>query len=185
VMVRYSLGARPARPPQGARGPSTAGWPPALSVRARSAVAFLLIFTLLTSCGRKAPVHPPEDVLPQRITDLSAASSGDGIQLSWSRPQLYVDGSRMTDLGGFVVERSAPQAAFERLAVLEVNDQQRFRQIKHFKHVDRDTMVGTAYSYRVVSFTLDRYFSEPSNIATAERQGTNEEKHAPLPPMQR
>lgn len=148
------------------------------------AFAFCLFAFVLPGCGRKALLKAPEDVLPERITDLAANNAPDGIQLSWSRPRAYVDGSRMTDLGGFVIERAAtaaPRPTFERISVLDVDDRDRFRQIKQFRYLDRDTTVGTQYSYRVVSFTIDRYFSGPSNVVTVEHAITGEDKHASLP----
>jgi hypothetical protein len=151
-------------------------------------LAFGLWTVLSPGCGRKAPPRAPEDVLPKTIADLTATNTAEGVQLSWSRPRLYADGTRMLDLGGFVVERatgSAPRAAFERLIVLEVSDRDRFRQLKRFKHLDHTTTVGTPYRYRVVSFTTDRYFSEPSNVVTLERKIPDEEPHAPLPTPQR
>ena len=147
----------------------------------------LLLIALLLACGRKGPPRPPEDVLPQTIPDLSAANVTDGVQLSWRRPLTYADGSRMTDLGGFVVERAIgtePRAAFQRVTVLAVSDRDRLRQVKRFEYVDRDTVPESTYQYRVVSFTLDRYFSAPSNVVTITRKLPSEEKHASLPPPQ-
>jgi len=146
--------------------------------------ALLLLVCGTVSCGRKTQLHAPDDVLPETITDLKASNTSDGIELSWSRPTTYADGSRMNDLGGFVIERADGTdllKPFRPLVTLEVTDRDRFRQIKHFRQIDRDTNQGWEYSYRVVSFTLDRYFSEPSNIVTVERASANEEKHAPLP----
>jgi predicted small lipoprotein YifL len=144
-------------------------------------LAFCLLPFSVTGCGRKGPPRAPEDVLPKTITDLTAAAAPDGIQLFWSRPGSYTDGSRMTDLGGFVVERatgSDPSSRFQRLSVLQVGDRDRFRQIKRFRHVDLETVAGTQYRYRVVSFTLDRYFSAPSNVVAIVAP---EATHAPLP----
>jgi hypothetical protein len=143
--------------------------------------AFCLLTFSVHACGRKALPRPPEDVVPKTITDLTASNVADGVQLSWTRPRTYADGERMTDLGGFVVERADgtdPRAPFKRVAQLEVTDRDRFRQIKRFRHVDHDTSVGTQYRYRVVSFTIDRYFSAPSNVVTVERTAAGEEKHA-------
>ena len=148
----------------------------------------ILLALSALACGRKAPPHPPEDVLPHTIADLSAVNAAAGIQLSWSRPLTYADGTRMTDLGGFVLERAVgigPRAAFQRLTVVAVNDRDRFRQVKRFEYLDRDTAVEITYQYRVVSFTLDRYFSAPSNVVTLTREVPAEEKHASLPPTQR
>ena len=92
----------------------------------------------------------------------------------------------MTDLGGFVIERAAIDAlTYRRIAELAVTDRDRFRQIKRFKHLDRDVTPGAAYRYRVVSFTVDRYFSAPSNAVTIERTLTNEGRNASLPTPQR
>jgi hypothetical protein len=148
-------------------------------------VAFCLLPFFADACGLKAPPRAPQDVLPQRINDLRYGDAPDGIELSWSRPRLYADGSRMTDLGGFSVERAPaadPSARFQRISVLPVTDRDRFRQLKAFHYVDRDSEVGTEYRYRVVSFTLDGYFSAPSNVVAAERKSKGEENHAPLPP---
>ena len=148
----------------------------------------LLLAAALLACGRKGPLRPPEDAAPQTIADLGATNVAEGIQLSWSRPLSYADGSRMTDLGSFIVERAIdtePSVAFRRLTVLEVSDRDRFRQMKHFQYVDRDTSAGTAYQYRLVSSTLDRYFSAPSNVVTITRTVPGEEAHAPLSGTQR
>jgi len=142
----------------------------------------------LAACGRKTMVRPPQDVEPKVISNLNATNVAGGIQLSWSRPNNYANGQPMTDLAGFVIERSSgtdPMAPFQRLDVLDVNDRDRFRQIKRFTWVDHDTSVGMPSRYRVVSFTLDRYFSAPSNEVTVERTLTGEETHAPLPTPQR
>ena len=147
-----------------------------------------LCLAALSSCGRKSAVRPPQDVKPKVISNLAAMNTVDGIQLSWSRPGNYANNQPMTDLAGFIIERAAgtdPLAPFQRVDVLEVNDRDRFRQIKRFTYVDPDTNVGTPYRYRVVSFTLDRYFSAPSNEVTVERTTTGEESHAPLPTPQR
>jgi len=147
-------------------------------------IAAVVLTVAQTGCGRKAPPRPPEDVRPKTISDLNATNVPEGIQLSWSRPLLYADGSRMADLAGFAIERAVgtePRAPFARLSILEVSDRDRFRQIKRFQYLDRDTVVGTTYRYRVVSFTLDRYVSVPSNAVTVERTVPSEEKHALLP----
>jgi hypothetical protein len=140
----------------------------------------------LHGCGRKGAPRPPEDVVPQPLADLAATNVPAGVQLAWSRPKYYADGTRMTDLGGFEVQRAAGDAlTYQRIAILEVTDRERFRQITRFKHLDADVTPGVAYRYRVVSFTLDRYFSAPSNAVTIERTLPNEETHAPLPTPQR
>jgi hypothetical protein len=143
----------------------------------------ILLFIAASACGRKAPPRPPEDVMPATITNLSATNTAEGIQLSWSRPGTYADGARMPDLGGFVIERAEgaePHASFARVETITVSDRDRFRQVKRFRYLDRGTMPGLTYRYRVVSFTVDRYFSAPSNLVTIEHALPGD-KHAPLP----
>lgn len=141
-----------------------------------------------SACGRKALPRPPENVVPRQITDLSGTDTTQGIQLSWSRPVTYADGSHMPDLGGFIVERAVGddvRAAFQRISSLDVSDRDRLRQIKRFRYVDQNTEVGTAYRYRVVSFTIDRYFSAPSNTVPVTRAAAGENTHASFPTTER
>jgi len=140
------------------------------------------------ACGRKAAPRAPEDVLPKTITSLRAVNTAEGILLSWNRPRVYADGKRMPDLGGFEIQRASgtdPAAAFGRIAVIEVTDRDRFRPVTRLRHLDPATSAGVAYRYQVVSFTVDRYVSAPSNVVTIERQVPNEDQHAPLPTPQR
>jgi len=142
-------------------------------------VALLLVGTL--QCGHKGVLRAPEDCAPKTIGDLSASNVTEGIRLTWSRPKAYVDGSRMEDLGAFVIERSVGTAPFERLATVPVTDRDRFRKETRFRHIDPAVSPGGHYSYRVVSFTVDEYVSDPSNIVSIDRTVTSEDLHAPLP----
>jgi len=123
----------------------------------------------VSACGRKTPVRPPELVAPEPISDLSAVNAADGVRLTWRRPDRYVDGARMADLGAFRVERSTAGGSFAPLATVAVTDRDRFQQAHHFTWLDAETAVGETYQYRVISFTTDGYVSQPSNIATVQR----------------
>lgn len=124
----------------------------------------------LSACGRKTQVKPPEMVAPEPIDTLAATNAATGVQLSWRRPAKYADGSRMTDLGAFQVERSSNGAPFMPVATIEVTDRDRLQQARHFRWVDTDAVPGETYQYRVISLTTDGYASRPSNIATIERE---------------
>jgi len=161
-----------------------------LSARLLSARLLSVVFLALivAGCGRKAAPRPPEDVAPAAITDLSATDTPEGITLSWSRPKAYIDGSRMNDLGGFIIERAAGSdaaATFATLGKVAVSDHERFQQQRRFRLTDPTTIVGAPYLYRVVSFTIDEYVSAPSNVVAVERKSVTEETHAPLPAPQR
>jgi len=139
-------------------------------------------------CGRKAAPRPPQNVLPATITDLAAADTAAGVELTWARPKVYTGGGRMSDLAGFVIERADAadvSATFITLGSIEVTDRERFQQQGRFRFVDTHTIVGARYLYRVVSFTTDEYVSAPSNVVVVERKPAAEETHAPLPATQR
>ncbi len=147
-------------------------------------LALVAVTLLAAACGRKAMPKPPEDVVPATITDLSATMAPEGVTLTWNRPKGYVDGSRMNDLGGFVIERADgtdPDEEFQELGRVIVTDRERFQQERRFRLTDASTIVGASYRYRVVSFTVDEYFSTPSNVVIVGAQTKPEETHAPLP----
>jgi hypothetical protein len=130
------------------------------------AIVVAVTLCLITACGRKGAPRPAEEVLPEPIADLQAESTPEGIQLTWGRPRRYTGGDRMPDLGGFWIQRaSEPGAPFELVGTVEVTDLERFQQAKQFRWVDKAVEAERTYRYRVVSFTLDRYVSAPSNIA--------------------
>jgi hypothetical protein len=121
-------------------------------------------------------VRPPELVAPEPIGDLTLETTGKGITLHWSRPQKYVDGSNMDDLGGFVVLRATQNgqgkaAAFSQIATIPIEDRDRFRKAKKFSYTDEQLTPGTLYRYRVQAFTLDGYYSSPSNTVEVVWQG--------------
>src|SRR5262249_39523775 len=89
-------------------------------------------------------------------------------QLHWGRPQKYVDGSNMDDLGGFVVLRAVQNGqgaagAFFRVATVPGEDRDRFRKAKKFSYTDEPLAGGTLYRYRGQGFTLEGLYSSPSN----------------------
>lgn len=125
--------------------------------------------SIFAACGRKTPVRPPELVAPEPINDLTLEVEKSGIKLQWGRPQRYVDGSDMDNLGGFVVLRAAQDGqgktgAFTQIASVPVEDRDRFRKAKKFSYTDEQLAAGTLYRYRVQAFTLDNYSSSPSNV---------------------
>jgi hypothetical protein len=138
-----------------------------ISVSISISCLFLLV-TLLPACGRKTAVRPPELVAPEPIADLTVEVQDTGILLRWGRPQKYVDGSEMDDLDGFVVLRATANGqsqvdSFTQVATVAVEDRDRFRKARKFSYTDEQLTVGTLYRYRVQAFTLDGYYSNPSN----------------------
>jgi len=127
----------------------------------------VLLF-ILPACGRKTPVVPPELAGPEATDDLTLEVDNKGITLRWGRPQEYAGGNTMEDLGGFVVLRAiqpdqGQTNTFTKVATITVEDRDRFRKTKKFTYTDDQLTAGTLYRYRVQAFTLDGYYSSPSN----------------------
>ncbi len=137
----------------------------------RRATAMLAALALILAastigCGRRGSPRPPEDVLPETIDRLEAHNQDAAVLLTWPRPENYTGGGKMSDLGEFIVERavgSAPPAEFHEIKRIPVEDRDRFRQVKNFRYVDKDVLVGIVYRYRVLSRTTDDYESAASN----------------------
>jgi hypothetical protein len=130
-----------------------------------AAAALVVALALGAGCGRKTSPRPPELVAPRAIPAVALRSRADGVEVSWARPTRYADGATMPDLGGFVVERQSLSTTFHEVARVPVTDRGRFRQVKRFTYVDGDVTATLTYHYRVVAFTTDGYYSEPSGVA--------------------
>ncbi len=149
-------------------------------------VSVSLLCLCLVSCGHKTPVRPPEWVAPEAIGDLALDidSKKNVVVLKWGRPQEYVDGSEMDDLGGFVVLRATEEgqgkeSAFTQVATITVADRDRFRKAKKFSYTDTQLTAGVLYRYRVQAVTLDGYSSGLSN--TVELVWKDGPAEAPAP----
>jgi hypothetical protein len=134
----------------------------------RFTLCLLVSLSVFPACGRKTDVRPPELVAPEPVGDLTLEVADKGVRLHWGRPQKYVDGSAMDDLGGFAVLRATQDGqgqvgAFSQVATIPVDDRDRFRKAKRFSYNDEQLTAGTLYRYRVQAFTLDGYYGSPSN----------------------
>ncbi len=134
-------------------------------MRRAAVVTGLLLALGAPACGRKTMPKPPQLVAPMTVQELSLARQSGGILVRWSRPTEYVDGSRMEDLAGFVVERNRYNSKFEEIGRVPVTDRGRFQKAKRFDFVDTQLLPGATYHYRIVAFTTDGYYSTPSDAA--------------------
>ena len=130
-----------------------------------SVLGGLVIF--VPGCGHKTSVRPPSLVAPEPIGDLALKIEDHGVRLNWTRPQRYMDGSEMDDLGAFVVLRATWDGdvarPFSRIALIPVEDRDRFRQAKKINYTDEPLSAGILYRYRVRAVTLDGYLGNLSN----------------------
>jgi hypothetical protein len=136
----------------------------------RWALAGLWIGILFVpGCGKKGDPIPPRVLLPAAITDLSTASSAEGIVLRWSIP-FPLDG-----IGSFRILRSDAEAAkacpgcpqdHRTLVQLSVADGRLQREGgKGIRYFDPDVRPGRFYSYRVAGCNPRGDCGEASNTA--------------------
>ncbi|HJQ85560.1 MAG TPA: hypothetical protein VKA21_15840 [Candidatus Binatia bacterium] len=129
----------------------------------RSVARALVLFAALApACGHKNAPVAPELVRPEAPEKLTAIATPDGVRLGWLRPTRYSGGGRMNDLGRFVIERAADDAAFAKVGELALDDQIRFRKERRLEWTDTAATTGTRYLYRVTAVTLDGYRSAPA-----------------------
>jgi hypothetical protein len=141
------------------------------------AAALVVCLSALFGCGRKAEPMPAELVRPRPIANLTAHVLAEGVRLEWTRPDKYVGGRRLDDLGGFLVFRGQPGEESAQVGEVAVADRERFQPEKKYAYVDKAAARGAVYYYRVVSFTTDHYYSPPSNQVNVRVEG--DEANAP------
>jgi len=73
----------------------------------------LMVFLLLMGCGKRGPVRPLIEKLPQSVTAAELIQRGNGFLLSWKMPTENQDGTRLDDLDHVEIRRVfAPPAEF-------------------------------------------------------------------------
>ncbi len=133
----------------------------------RTLIAIALTIAVAgAACGLKSDPRGADQVRPKAISSLAGEATQAGVKLTWTRTGSYADGRRMDDLGGFLIFRGVAGAEAERIGEIEVLDRDRFRPERRYEFVDAGAAKGQTYYYRVISYTTDRYYSEPSNQVT-------------------
>lgn len=128
----------------------------------------LLVATALTaSCGLRTPVRPVEDTAPV-IPGVVQATREDGVvAVRWNRAERSADGQGLDDLAAFVVERKREGSdTWERVATIDVVDQEKIRRRREFTWRDDDAG-GAPASYRVRAVCADGQEGPATAPATA------------------
>jgi hypothetical protein len=121
---------------------------------------------LSAGCGRVGSPRPPEFVIPLPPPTVAVESTAESVKITWKRPKEYLGGDALDDLAGFRVERICRHDAVRTLvAVVPVEDQQRFQKTATFSTVDADAPSGETCRYQVFAFTFDEYTSPPAESA--------------------
>ncbi|ACM19488.1 lipoprotein, putative [Geotalea daltonii FRC-32] len=147
----------------------------------------IIIIFLLSACGKKGPLVPPEALVPAAVADLHVAQKGDFFQLSWSQPTKEAGGGRLTGLAGFELFRREVlppaedceqcQTAYRLLKKVDLDYLRVVDRLGNLLLVnDNGVETGKTYQYKVISRKKDGTPSPESN--RARRQKVN----PPLPP---
>lgn len=128
----------------------------ALAPAAVAAVALAV-----AACGIRTPPRPPEDTMPRAASELSARRDDAAVRLEWKRPDKSMDGQRLADLTGFLVERRSGDGAYTIIADVPADTAHRLRPIERYSHVDASPPAGSI-EYRIVCHTADGQRSPPS-----------------------
>jgi predicted small lipoprotein YifL len=132
--------------------------------------------TLLSGCGKKGPLVPPEALAPAPVSDLALAQKGARFQVSWTAPSREEGGATLKDLAGFHLFRRIvlPPAedceecptAYRELQRIELDYLKTVRRFGNsYIYDDYDITRGKTYQYKLRSFMSDGTESKDSNKA--------------------
>lgn len=131
---------------------------------------------LLTACGKKGPLVPPESFVPAPVSALSVEQKEDVFYVSWPAPGKDEGGRPLKDLAGFRVYRRQvlpPDQDCEECpsayTLIRTIDLDYLGSVRFFNGryvlADRDVTNGMTYQYKVISFLKDGAESSASNRA--------------------
>lgn len=142
----------------------------------RHACALLLVASLgvVSGCGKKGQLVPPDTLVPAPVSDLSLDQRGERFQLAWSAPSKEEGGAAIKDLSGFLLLRRVvlPPAedceecptAYKELAHIDLDYPQGFQRMgRRYQVTDSDLQTGKTYQYKLRAVTSDGTQSKDSN----------------------
>lgn len=143
-------------------------------------ILLILILFLLTACGKKGPVVPPESLAPAPVNTLKVEQKGERFHVTWKAPAQDLAGRPLKDLAGFRVYRrevlppgqdceECPDA-YRLLRTVDLEYPRDARVSGDlYIHTDSEIDSGTTYQYKVVSFRRDGRVSDVSNRVRREK----------------
>jgi len=75
----------------------------------------LFLALILSGCGKKGPILPPLEKIPQSVDGLSLRQIGPELRLTWRAPTSYMDGSPLEGISAFEIwmfEADRPEDGF-------------------------------------------------------------------------
>lgn len=137
-------------------------------------IPIIIIFLLITGCGRKGVLVPPEALLSAPVSDLRVTQKGESFQVSWSIPERDEGGRSIKDLAFFRLfkrEVLPPEEDCEACPnAYQVMDDVDLEYLRNARRSgeqlflsDAEVVAGKTYQYKVVSYMKDGAPSLDSN----------------------
>jgi predicted small lipoprotein YifL len=134
----------------------------------------IILLLLITGCGRKGALVPPEALLSAPVHDLKVSQKGESFQLSWSIPAQIEGGSPASELAFFRIYKrevlppeedcEACTDAYQILSDVDLEYLRNARRSgKRLFLNDAAVVSGKTYQYKVVSYMKDGAPSSDSN----------------------
>lgn len=132
------------------------------------------LIIMLSACGKKGPLIPPEALAPAPITDLRVSQKGEAFSICLTLPSTDQGGRSLQDLAGFQVlkrELLPPNEDCEECrdayGQLELVDLEYLREVRRFGNLyclsDPELLQGKSYRYKAVAISKDGTAGRDSN----------------------
>lgn len=148
-----------------------ASWRPLLSW----GLPLLVLLTLQTACGRKTLPIPPQDAVPEAITDLQYRQDENHVTLAWTYPARTTVGSELPGLKSFLILRAVvpeedycPTCPLTFSSTIEIEAETAITDPKQRRAHYSETILRPRhrYLYRVQSKAGWRLVSDDSNTVS-------------------
>jgi len=138
-------------------------------------ICFLLLTPfLLTGCGKKGALIPPEALVPGPVRELNVIQTGQDFRITWSAPSKEEGGRPLKDLSGFLLLRrdvtpeggdcpSCPES-WKLLSSIELDSPGSFQKSGDlFIYFDKGGDKENRFQYRVTALSRSGGRSRPSD----------------------
>ena len=141
----------------------------------------ILVPLLLSACGRKGALMPPEALVPAVVENLQVQQSGEEIRISWRAPSKEKGGRPLRDLAGFKLFKriiagdgtdcpACPESWLLLAAVDSDNPGDTVKSGSTFINYDRNIPDGQTSQYRLLALSKSGGFSSPATSALVKFQ---------------
>jgi predicted small lipoprotein YifL len=144
--------------------------------------AYMVIaLLLLSACGKKGALMPPEALVPAAVQNLKVLQSGEELRISWSAPSKEKGGRPLRDLAGFKLFKriiagdgtdcAACEDSWKLFAEVDaVNPGELAKTGDTFIKHDRNIPSGQISQFRLLALSKSGGFSSPATSSIVKLQ---------------